>query len=144
MTLKAVNVPHKRAYPARVSEFTTPFWNALAKGDLISTRCAACGHVTFPPKPLCPNCWSSDVQWKELGTKGVLYSWTRVHAAPKVFAAESPYALGIVDLANGTRLACRLLPYDDIDFEPGIPVEMVLLQYTDGPMFAARPLAASG
>jgi uncharacterized OB-fold protein len=144
MTLKAISVPHKRAYPARVSEFTTSFWNALAKGSFISTWCATCGHVTFPPKPLCPKCWSSDIQWKELETRGVLYSWTRVHAPPEAFAAESPYALGIVDLAGGTRLACRLLPHDEIDFDPGIPVEMVLLQYTDGPMFAARPLAAPG
>jgi hypothetical protein len=43
-----------------------------------------------------------------------------------------------------SRRRRRLLPHDDIDFEPGIPVEMVLLQYTDGPMFVARPLAASG
>jgi uncharacterized protein len=140
MTLKAISVPHKRAYPARISEFTAPFWNALAKGAFISTRCLTCEHVTFPPKPVCPNCWSSDIQWQDLQTRGVLYSWTRVHAPPEAFAAESPYALGIVDLIEGTRLACRLVPHDEVAFGPGIPVEMVLLQYADGPMFAARPL----
>lgn len=144
MTLKIVSVAHERSYPARVSEFTAPFWNALAEGSFVSTRCGACGHVTFPPKPVCPDCWSSDVQWTDLATTGVLYSWTRVHAPPEAFAVESPYALGIVDLAGGIRLACRLLPHDDVDFEPGIAVEMVLLQYTDGPMFAARPLATPG
>jgi uncharacterized OB-fold protein len=143
MTLKAISVPHKRAYPPRVSEFTTTFWNALANKKFVSTCCAACGHVTFPPKPVCPNCWSSDVHWKELETMGLLYSWTRVHAPPEAFAAESPYALGIVDLVGGTRLACRLRPHGNLDFEPGIPVEIVLLQYTDGPMFAARPVDAS-
>jgi uncharacterized OB-fold protein len=141
MTLPAISVPRKRSYPARVSEFTAPFWTALANGRFTSTKCTACGHVTFPPKPVCPNCWSSDIRWKELKTTGVLYSWTRVHASPEAFADESPYALGIVDLTEGVRLACRLVPDEHIRFVPGIPVEMVVLEYTDGPMFAARPLA---
>ncbi|SDS47077.1 Zn-ribbon domain-containing OB-fold protein [Bradyrhizobium canariense] len=141
MSLKTIGLPYKRSYPARVTEFTAPFWGALAKGVLTSTRCEDCGHVTFPPKPMCPNCWSSRIQWKNLQATGTLYSWTRVHAAPEVFAKESPYALGIVDLVERIRLACRLVPRDGVDFQPGIPVEIVVLEYSDGPMFAARPLA---
>jgi hypothetical protein len=140
MTLPGISVQRKRSYPARVSEFTAPFWKALAERRFISTRCTVCGHVTFPPKPICPNCWSFDVQWKELQTTGVLYSWTRVHAPPQAFADESPYALGIVDLTEGIRLACRLVADEQINFEPGIPVEMVVLEYSDGSMFAARPI----
>ncbi len=144
MSLKTISVPYKRSYPARVTEFTAPFWEALAKGVLVSTSCDDCAHITFPPKPICPNCWSSKVRWKELQGTGTLYSWTRVHAPPEAFEKESPYALAIVDLAQRVRLACRLVPHEDVDFKPDIPVEIVVLEYADGPMFAARPLGQAG
>lgn len=130
----------ERAYPPRHSAFTAVFWEALREGTWQTTRCGACGHATFPPKPVCPHCWSTDMQWAPLGARGRLYSWTRIHAAPAVFAAESPYAVGIVDLDDGLRLACRLVETDNIPWTPGMPVEMVVLSYEDGPLFAARPI----
>ena len=73
--------------------------------------------------------------------KGLLNS--RIHAAPIAFASEPPYAVGIVDLANGVRVACRLPESESVALEPGIPVEMLVLQYEDGPLFAARPAGSA-
>ncbi|MET3513850.1 putative OB-fold protein [Pseudacidovorax sp. 1753] len=138
--LPQLPVAEDRAYPPRESEFTATFWQALREGRWMSTRCKACERQTFPPKPVCPHCWSTDVAWTPLGRTGTLYSWTRIHAAPAVFAAEAPYACGIVDLHDGLRLACRLV--EDPQRPPAIgqAMEMVVLQYRDGPLFAARPL----
>lgn len=141
MTLDTVAIDAARAYPPRASEFTQVFWHDLSRGRWRTVRCKACERQTFPPKPVCPHCWSTDVEWSDLGKQGTLYSWTRIHAAPAIFASEAPYACGIVDLDCGIRLACRLLERDDIPFAVGQPVEMVVLQYRDGPMFAARPRA---
>jgi uncharacterized protein len=66
-----------RAYPPRHSAFTAVFWEALREGTWQTTRCGACGHATFPPKPVCPHCWSTDMQWAPLGARGRLYSCTR-------------------------------------------------------------------
>ena len=60
-----------------------------------------------------------------------------------VFAPEAPYACGIVDLDSGIRLACRLVERDDLPLKVGMPVEMLVLQYRDGPLFAARPVDGS-
>ena len=139
MTLATVAIDADRAYPPRLSEFTQTFWSALGQGRWQTSCCKACGKQTFPPKPVCPHCWSTEIEWTELSPRGTLYSWTRIHAAPAVFAAESPYACGIVDLDNGIRLACRLVERDDRPLAVGQPVEMVVLQYRDGPLFAARP-----
>jgi uncharacterized OB-fold protein len=133
----------KRAYPPRVSSFTKPFWEGLGQGRWQTTCCDACGRQTFPPRPICPHCWSDKVSWSPLVARGTLYSWTRIHAAPAVFSAESPYAVGIVDLDSGIRLACRLLDAHHTDWKPGMAVEMAILQYEDGPLFAARPLTAT-
>lgn len=128
-----------RAYPPRRSAFTKTFWDGLSQGQWQTTCCDACGKQTFPPRPICPHCWSATVSWCALSPRGTLYSWTRIHAAPAVFAAESPYAVGIVDLDVGIRLACRLTDAPAGDWKPGTAVEMAVLQYEDGPLFAARP-----
>jgi uncharacterized OB-fold protein len=78
-----------------------------------------------------------------LNSHGTLYSWTRIHAAPAAFADEAPYAVGIVDLEDGIRLACRVLEPDVLPLRTGMSVEMVVLAYRDGPLFAARLLPTS-
>lgn len=140
--LPVIPSPGRRAYPPRSSAFTKTFWDGLSQGHWQTTCCEACGKQTFPPRPICPHCWSDKVSWHALSPSGTLYSWTRIHAAPAVFAAESPYAVGIVDLDVGIRLACRLIEVPAGDWKPGTPVEMAVLQYEDGPLFAARPVTS--
>lgn len=138
--LPIVTTAGNRAYPPRVSAFTQTFWVGLGQGVWQTTCCNACRRQTFPPRPICPHCWSPDVRWSPLSSRGTIYSWTRIHAAPAVFAAEAPYAVGIVDLDAGIRVACRLLDAAGMEWRCGLPVEMVVLQYQDGPLFAARAI----
>lgn len=140
MTLEILAREGTRAYPPRVSAFTQPFWQGLAEGIWQSTGCEDCGRATFPPKPICPHCWSSRMQWRPLPERGVLYSWTRVHAPPAVFADQAPYALGIVDLEGGLRIAVRLVEAGagaETAWTPGMAMRVVALRYADGPLFAA-------
>ena len=140
MTLESIPVARTRAYPPRVSAFTQPFWEGLRAGKWQSTCCEACGKSTFPPKPVCPHCWSDRMAWKDLPVRGTLYSWTRIHSAPKVFVDEAPYTVCVVDLDNGLRFATRLVEKPGKDFQCGMPVELVVLQYEDGPLLGSRPL----
>jgi uncharacterized OB-fold protein len=139
MTLQQIAVDRARAYPPRMTEFTRTFWMALAEGRFTTTKCEACEKLAFPPKPFCPHCWSNRIAWTPLSGRGTLYSQTVVHAAPTVFVHEVPYRVGIVDLDEQLRIATRVLS----DREPrlGEVVEIVTLNYLDGPLFAARPLA---
>ncbi|WP_211234522.1 Zn-ribbon domain-containing OB-fold protein [Solimonas soli] len=135
--MERIDVDRVRSYPPRTSEFTQPFWEALAAGRLQTTRCAACGALSFPPKPVCPHCWHGEVRWTPLQPLGRLYSWTRVHAGPEMFAAELPYEVGIVDLDAGLRLALRLVAVPGREFAPDMPVRLVVLRFRDGPLLAA-------
>ncbi len=138
MRLPSIAIDQMRAYPPRMTEFTQRFWSDLALGRLTTTRCDACGKLTFPPKPFCPHCWSRAVQWTDLAGRGTLYSQTVIHAAPAAFAHEVPYRVGIVDLDEQVRIATRILA----DREPrlGGAVQIVTLSYRDGPLFAAQPV----
>lgn len=135
--LPMLSRPGPRPFPPRVSNFTRPFWVALEQGSLMAPKCNACGRLRFPPRPLCPACWSPDHAWIILRPHGHLYSFTRIHVAPQALASDVPYAIGIVDTESGVRLLCRLI--DQIAFEDiGRKVELVVLRYNDGPLFAAR------
>ena len=137
MSLPVVELGGERPLAPRVDEFTAHFWSALADGRLLATRCSACGHLSFPPKRLCPRCRNRSTVWAELAGGGVLYSLTRIHAAPKTFAHDIPYSVAVIDLDEGVRLVTRMLgsvAFDDL----GKPVEMVVARFSDGPLFVAR------
>ena len=103
------------AYPPRVTAFTATFWEGLREGRFRTTRCLRCLHVTFPPKPVCPECWGDQLEWIDLSGRGVLRSYTEVSAAPAMFAAEVPYILCLVDLDEGIRCLSRVLAdWDDL------------------------------
>lgn len=138
MTLPILSIDRARAYPPRVTTFTHRFWNALTEGRLETTRCNGCGRLSFPPKPICPHCWSSDIDWTTLSGRGRLYSHTIIHAAPAVFQPEAPYGVGIVDLDEGLRIATRVIG----DTPPALDtsVELIVLAYTDGPLYAVRAI----
>ena len=137
MMLASQTIDRTRVFPPRMTEFTQRFWHELSSGSFQTTRCDDCERATFPPKPFCPHCWSERIRWVALSGRGKLYSQTVVHAAPMVFQDEVPYRVGIVDLDEGLRIATRVLA----DLEPTLDtaVEIIVLRYRDGPLFAARP-----
>jgi uncharacterized OB-fold protein len=96
-------------YPPRVTPFTARFWDGLREGKFMTTKCRDCAYMTFPPKPICPECWKDNLEWVELSGKGTLTSYTQVLIAPQMFADEAPYTLCIVDLDEGVRLVSRIL-----------------------------------
>ncbi len=137
--LPEVRMPGPRPFAPRVSGFTQPFWQGLDEGRLLSTRCKTCGQQSFPPRKLCRACWSTSLEWVELSSTGLLYSFTRIHVAPQAFRSDAPYAIGIIDLERGPRLMCRLIG----EIRPehmGASMKLLALRYDDGPLFGARLL----
>lgn len=138
MSLATLNMSGKRPYPPRTSSFTRTFWESLGQGRFLSTRCGRCMRFTFPPKPFCPHCWNAEVAWMPLSPRGKVYSSTVIHAAPQIFGREAPYRVAIVDLVDGVRIATRLVGVEDFAIDQ--EVDIVVLEYEDGPLFAARPV----
>lgn len=128
----------RRPYPPMSSELTVEFWRALGAGHFTSTYCQKCERMSFPPKPFCPHCWNRQVEWRHIAPRGVVYSATTIYAAPSVFREEAPYQVCIVDLDVGLRIATRLLGDTPTEQVLGQGVELVVLEYEDGPLFAAR------
>jgi len=80
------------------------FYKFVGEGKLMGAKCNKCGEVLLPPRPVCTNCYSKDLQWIELKGSGKLLTYTVIHVAPKQFEALAPYPVGIVKLDEGPQL----------------------------------------
>lgn len=107
------------------------FYKNVNHGKLMGCKCRRCGKVNLPPRPLCDNCYSTDLEWTEMPSNGKLLTYTVIHIAPTQFQSEAPYAVGIVELENGPKIPgmikCADLQQIKIgmklaaDFEPCTP-----------------------
>ncbi len=59
-------------YPQQAKEFNRvhSFYEFLRQGRFTTTRCKDCGHRPFPPRVICPNCLSENLEWVDLPTRG--------------------------------------------------------------------------
>jgi uncharacterized OB-fold protein len=91
------------------SEVTAGFWAATARGELAIQRCTACSRFQHPPRAVCAACGGTDLAFASVSGRGTLYSHTVVERAflPELRLVV-PYAIGLVDLAEGPRLMAGL------------------------------------
>ena len=93
------------------TEESLPYWEAASAGKLRLQRCASCHAVRHYPQPVCPKCYSIEVEWIDASGRGAVHSWTVAHHAfHPAFKADLPYTLVIVDLEEGPRAMGRLDP----------------------------------
>jgi uncharacterized OB-fold protein len=100
-----------------------PYWDAAAKGRLTFKKCLSCGHVQFPPRHLCPVCWSDRLEWIEHPGRGRIHSFTIVHRAPAP-GFDVPYVLAVIDLDGGPRMMSNIVGPDAVKAAIGDAVEV--------------------
>lgn len=80
----------------------TAFAAALRERRLLGLRCAGCGRVYLPPRPLCGDCRLRLSEWVEVGPEGTVETATVVHLPiTDPVSGESrpgPYAMGLIRL----------------------------------------------
>jgi uncharacterized protein len=90
------------------SDFSQPYWDGVAAGQLRAQRCKGCGVLRHYPRLLCNACYSDTVEWVDLTGHGKIHSWTVAHHPyHPAFTAEVPYTLVLVDLDEGIRAMGR-------------------------------------
>jgi len=111
-----------RLAPA-ISPDTEFFWNGLREQKLLIQRCASCGALRHPPRPMCPKCRSLD--WEAIASsgRGAVYSYVMPHE-PRFAYFEYPYIVVLVELAEGVRLVSNLCDIDPADVTVGMQVEV--------------------
>ena len=73
---------------------------------LYTTCCGACGHVAYPPRPFCPECFAEAQQWIGIGTGATLYAFTTQTGGLRFL---SPDVVGVVEIPGVGRIVSRIL-----------------------------------
>ena len=108
------------------SEDNQPFWDALNAGELRIERCARCGSLRHPPRPMCPHCHSFDAEWVRMSGRGVVYSYIVTHQPiHPAFVERVPFATVQVELEEGPRLTANLVEVPPAEIRIGMPVSVV-------------------
>ncbi|HXM55614.1 MAG TPA: bifunctional MaoC family dehydratase N-terminal/OB-fold nucleic acid binding domain-containing protein [Candidatus Dormibacteraeota bacterium] len=121
--------PGRRPRPA-VSDDTRFFWEGLQRGELLIQRCAACGELRHPPRPMCPNCRSLDWDAVHASGRGTVHSYVVPHH-PRLDAFPERYVVALIDLEEGTRLVTNLIDVEPEAVRIGMPVELVVSKVDD-------------
>jgi 3-oxo-4,17-pregnadiene-20-carboxyl-CoA hydratase alpha subunit len=101
---------------------TREFFDGVRAGRLVVQRCAACGALAVPPKAVCPACEGTRWDRATLGGDGEIASYTVIRVPPGHLAADAPYVVTVVRMAEGVSLLGRLtgVPIDTVNV--GMPV----------------------
>jgi len=86
---------------------TAHYWQGTKQGELRLQRCDDCENVYFPPRPFCPECACREVTEFVASGDATLYSYVINHMPHPAF--DGPYAIAVVELAEGPRLMTNLV-----------------------------------
>lgn len=115
-----------------VQPWTEEFWRATKKHRLLIQECQNCNGLIFYPRKYCPQCWSTDLGWREASGKAKVYTFTvmRDQVEPK-FMADLPYVLAMVDIEEGVRMMTQIVECDADTVKIGMDVEVIFRDITD-------------
>lgn len=111
------------------------FYDHLKEGRLTTTQCKQCGHVTWPPRVVCPECISDQLEWVDFPKTGHIYAFTVQEGGnPPGFVPPVIYAL--IDFDNGKRIISPILDCIPEEVEAGAEVVLkVVPAYRDRVLF---------
>ena len=121
------------------------FWDGTAAGTLLLPRCTACSGFIWYPRPFCPSCASTSVEWVPASGRGTVYSYTvnrRGVADMSAYRDAGVYVLAYVELEEGPRIMTNIVDCDPDEVRIGQKVELVFHDTGQGTALARfRPAA---
>ncbi|WP_394729260.1 Zn-ribbon domain-containing OB-fold protein [Altererythrobacter sp. GH1-8] len=125
---------------------SAPFWEGCQEHKLLLQYCMACSTYQFYPRVICANCMSEQIEWREASGRGTVESYTIVtRAVSEAYAADVPYVIALIILAEGPRMMSNVIGCDVDSVQSGMAVEVVYEPWSaDITMPKFRPVAGGG
>lgn len=126
-----------------VDDDSGPFWEGTKAGELRMQACGSCGRLRFPPRPMCPTCHSTEVDWRTMSGKGTVWSFVVAHPPLlPAYAEVAPYNVVVVSLDEEPTLRLvgnivrsangEINEVDPSTIEIGAPVSVVFPDPVEG------------
>lgn len=113
----------------------SPFWRSVDRWAMELPYCKSCGRFHFYPRPVCPECWSDDLDWRPVGGRGTVWSYTVVrfaHGANEGWKTRVPYVVALVELEEGVRMMGNVVDCPVESVRSDMAVELYYREYEDG------------
>ncbi|MFI6937404.1 bifunctional MaoC family dehydratase N-terminal/OB-fold nucleic acid binding domain-containing protein [Streptomyces sp. NPDC050287] len=106
------------------------FWDGVRQHRLLIQRCTACASLRFPWLPGCNACGCPEWDTIEASGEGTVFSYVVLHHPPFP-AFAPPYAVALIELAEGVRMISNVVgvPYDKVRI--GQPVRLEFQQHDE-------------
>jgi uncharacterized OB-fold protein len=88
---------------------TLPYWQAALEGRLAIQACNTCKRYFFYPRSGCPNCGSTDVEWRDVSGRGRLISYVINHKPLPPADPKEPQINALIELDEGVRMVSNLV-----------------------------------
>ncbi|MGW7050125.1 bifunctional MaoC family dehydratase N-terminal/OB-fold nucleic acid binding domain-containing protein [Streptomyces sp. NPDC054887] len=99
------------------------FWDGVARHRLLIQRCGGCGALRFPWLPGCGGCGGQEWDTVEASGEGTVFSYVVMHH-PAFPAFDPPYAVGLIELAEGVRMVSNVVGVPHGEVRIGMPVRV--------------------
>lgn len=98
-----------------------------ARGEFRLQVCGDCGTTSYPPRDVCPNCWSSRLEWQPAAPTGRLLADTVLHTSTNVYFRERmPWRVGTVEHESGVALLAHIHSDVPTPAQGGQPVRLTV------------------
>jgi uncharacterized OB-fold protein len=115
-----------------VTPALAPFFEGAKRHELVIQKCSDCNTYRFPARDLCSHCLSTRSEWEKVSGDGEVFSFSVMHQVYHPgFAAEVPYAVVLVQLAEGPRITSNLVGVPPDKVRIGMPVKVVFEELSD-------------
>lgn len=121
--------------------FTNTAYQAfLDEEKLMGSRCVETGEIFVPPRAMCPNTYSTNMEMVSVSGKGKLVAFTAIHIGPTSMVEAgydrfNPYCTGVVQLDEGPLLSGQILGVDAKNPESiaiGTPLRVTFVNRSHG------------
>jgi uncharacterized OB-fold protein len=122
---------YKKPLPAPDHD-TITFWEGCKRHELLLQKCDTCSSYRYPPRSICPECFSVESTWDKVSGKGEVYTYTvaRIPLNP-AWEQDIPYTIGIILLDEGVKMVSNIVDCKPEDITIGMKVEVVFDDVTE-------------
>jgi hypothetical protein len=105
-----------------------PFYDYLKEGRFTTTKCKDCQAEPFPPRVLCPECYSTNMEWIDWPTEGTVEEFTEEVVGVPLGFGDPPLIHALVDLQGKKTLFVRIVNCKQGELSAGDKVKLSVFE----------------
>jgi hypothetical protein len=127
-------------FPQESKEFNQiyEFYEFLKEGRFTTTKCKDCGAEPFPPRVLCPECFSTNMEWVDWPTMATVIDVTEEVVGVPLGFGKPPLIHALIDLEGKRTFFVRIINCKEGELKSGDKVKLAVFDVDPVPQEAGR------